>query len=203
MRISSLALAALAIACAKEPEPPVVYRGMMMTPPIAKPDYVFTATDGSAYDFRKETKDKVALLFFGYTNCPDVCPLHMTNLGNVVKQLPPADRDRIKVIFVTTDPERDTPEKLRNWIRTFDTSFVGVAGKPEDLNRLQQHLGMPPSVKEAAPKGSPAGEYGMAHGSAVLAFTADDSLRTIYPMGIRQEDWTADLPKLLKVKPRA
>ena len=203
MRIWTLALVALVAACAKKEEPPVVYRGMMLTPPVAKPDYVFTATDGSAYDFRKETKGKVALLFFGYTNCPDVCPLHMSNLGNVIKQMKPEDRERIKVIFVTTDPERDTPEKLRSWIMSFDSSFVGVAGKPEDLNKLQMSLGMPPAVKETAPKGSPAGAYGMAHGSAVLAFTADDSLRTIYPMGIRQEDWTADLPKLLKVKPRA
>jgi len=203
MKILTLALVALsAMACAKKEEPPVTYRGMMMTPPVAKPDYVFTATDGSAYDFRKETKGKVALLFFGYTNCPDVCPLHMTNLGTVIKQLPPADRDRVKVIFVTTDPERDTPERLRTWIKSFDSSFVGVAGKPEDLNRLQMSLGMPPAAKEAAPKGSPAGAYGVAHGSAVLAFTADDSLRTIYPMGIRQEDWTADLPKLLKVRAR-
>ena len=200
MRITTLALLALvAIGCAKKEEP-VVYRGMMLTPPRPKPDYVFTATDGSAYDFRKETKGKVALLFFGYTNCPDVCPLHMSNLGTVIKQMPAADRDRIKVIFVTTDPERDTPEKLKAWVSNFDSSFVGVAGKPEDLNRLQQSLGMPPAVKETTPKGSPAGAYGMAHGSAVLAFTADDSLRTIYPMGIRQEDWTADLPKLLRVK---
>lgn len=203
MKIWTLALASMAIiACAKKEEP-VVYRGMMLTPPVPKPDYVFTATDGSAYDFRKETKDKVALLFFGYTNCPDVCPLHMANLGNVIKQMPPADRDRIRVIFVTTDPERDTPERLRTWIKGFDTSFVGVAGKPEDLNRLQMSLGMPPATKEAAPKGSPAGAYGVAHGSAVLAFTADDSLRTIYPMGIRQEDWTADLPKLLKVRAKS
>jgi protein SCO1/2 len=202
MRISTLALLAMTtIACAKKEEP-VVYRGMMLTPPVAKPNYVFTGTDGRPYDFKKETSGKVALLFFGYTNCPDVCPLHMTNLGNVIKQLPARDRERIKVVFVTTDPERDTPERLRTWIRNFDTTFVGVAGKPEDLNKLQMSLGMPPAVKETAPKGSPAGAYGVSHGSAVLAFTPDDSLRTIYPMGIRQEDWTADLPKLLKVKAR-
>jgi protein SCO1/2 len=202
MKISTLALLAMAtIACAKKEEP-VVYRGMMLTPPVAKPNYVFTGTDGRPYDFKKETSGKVALLFFGYTNCPDVCPLHMTNLGNVIKQLPARDRERIQVVFVTTDPERDTPEKLRTWIRNFDTTFVGVAGKPEDLNKLQMSLGMPPAVKETALKGSPVGAYGVSHGSAVLAFTADDSLRTIYPMGIRQEDWTADLPKLLKVKAR-
>ena len=202
MKIWTPALVALVFAACAKKEEPVVYRGMMLTPPVAKPNYVFTGTDGRPYDFKKETSGKVALLFFGYTNCPDVCPLHMTNLGNVIKQLPARDRERIQVVFVTTDPERDTPEKLRTWIRSFDTSFVGVAGKPEDLNKLQVSLGMPPAVKETTPKGSPAGAYGVSHGSAVLAFTADDSLRTIYPMGIRQEDWTADLPKLLKVKAR-
>lgn len=202
MKFSIRTLVAFVVlaACARKPEEPIVYRGMMLTPPRPKPDYVFTATDGQPYDFRKETAGKVALLFFGYTNCPDVCPLHMSNLGNVIKQLPPADRERVKVVFVTTDPERDTPEKLKAWVANFDSSFVGVAGKPDDINRLQVSLGMPPATKEEIPKGSPAGAYGIAHGSAVLAFTADDSLRTIYPMGIRQEDWTADLPKLLKVK---
>lgn len=204
MKISMLALLAIAaMGCAKKEEPPVTYRGMMLTPPKPKPDYVFTATDGSAYDFKKETSGKVALLFFGYTNCPDVCPLHMSNLGTVIKQLPAADRERIKVIFVTTDPERDTPDKLRAWLRNFDSTFVGVGGKPADLDKLQMSLGMPPATKEATPKGSPVGAYGVSHGSAVLAFTADDSLRTIYPMGIRQEDWTADLPKLLRVKARS
>jgi protein SCO1/2 len=199
----ALALPLLLAACAK-PEPPQApaYRGMIMTPPLAKPDFTFTSMSGAPYRFREETNDKVTLLFFGYTHCPDVCPMHMANIAAVLRKMPAADRERVKVVFVTTDPQRDTPERLRTWLGNFDSTFVGVEGRMEDVNRLQQSMGMPPAAREDVPTGSPAGAYGIAHGSAVLAFTADDSLRTVYPFGMRQEDFAIDIPLLLKVAPK-
>ena len=186
-------------ACSKPPEPPK-YRGVVMTPPIAKPDFTFTSMSGAPYRFRTETSGKVALLFFGYTHCPDVCPTHMATIARVLKAMPAADRERVKVVFVTTDPQRDTPERLKAWLGNFDSTFVGVSGRMEDVNRLQQAMGMPPAVPEAPLPGSPAGSYGIAHGAAVIAFSPDDSLRTLYPFGMRQEDFAADIPLLLKVK---
>jgi protein SCO1/2 len=191
----------LAAGCAKPEEPPK-YRGMLMTPPLLKPDFTFTSTAGTPYRFRQETDDKLTLLFFGYTHCPDVCPMHMSNLAAVLKRMPAADRERVKVVFVTTDPARDTPERLRTWLRNFDSTFVGVAGRMEDINALQRSMGLPPAAPEPMPAGSSVGSYGIAHGSMVLAFTADDSLRTLYPFGMRQEDFAIDIPLLLKVKPR-
>ena len=197
------AATAAAAACSKPAaEPPPAYRGVVLTPAQPKPDFTFTSMTGAPYRFRDETKDKVALLFFGYTHCPDVCPMHMQNIAAVLKKLPPEDRERIEVVFVTTDPERDTPQRLRAWLGNFDSTFVGVAGTMEDVNRIQRGMGMPPAKKEDAPPGSVAGNYGVAHGAAVLAFTADDSLRTLYPFGMRQEDFAVDIPLLLKVKPR-
>lgn len=199
-----LAVAALGITACNKPDANGVadsgtmFSGPTMTPARAKPDFTFTGVDGKAYDFRKETAGKLTYLFFGYTHCPDVCPLHMANLGAVYKKLPYSDQQRIRVIFVTTDPERDTPERLRTWLSNFSTDFVPVGGRPEELNALQQSMGMPPSVKETAPAGSPAGSYGVAHGAAVLTFTPDDSLRVLYPFGTRQQDFAADIPNLLK-----
>jgi len=200
MRRALIALAVIA-ACSKPEEPPK-YRGVVMTPPLAKPDFTFTSTSGTPYRFKQETNGVVTLLFFGYTHCPDVCPMHMQNLAAVLKRMPAADRQRVKVVFVTTDPARDTPERLKTWLANFDSTFVGVAGRMEDINRLQQSMGMPPAAPEPLPPGSAAGAYGVAHGAAVLAFTADDSLRTLYPFGMRQEDFAVDIPLLLKVKPR-
>lgn len=193
--------ALLGVACSKKEEP-VTYRGVMLTPPKPKPDFMFMSTTGAPYRFRHETDGRLTLLFFGYTHCPDVCPLHMANIAAVLKKLPAADRERVRVVFVTTDPARDTPQQVRAWLDNFDSTFVGVAGRMEDVNRLQQAMGMPPAMREDAPAGSAPGAYGIAHGAAVLAFTADDSLRTLYPFGIRQEDWAADIPQLLKFKPR-
>jgi protein SCO1/2 len=175
-----------------------LFSGPTMSPPRAKPDFTFTGVDGKPYDFRKETAGKLTYLFFGYTNCPDVCPLHMANLGAVYKKLPYSDQQKIRVIFVTTDPERDTPPRLRTWLNNFSTDFVAVGGAPEQLNALQQSMGMPPAVREEAPAGSPAGTYGVAHGAAVLTFTPDDSLRVLYPFGTRQQDFASDIPKLLR-----
>jgi protein SCO1/2 len=200
--LAGLAAVSLAAACGKPDanaaDSGTMFSGPTMSPARAKPEFTFTGVDGKPYDFRKETAGKLTYLFFGYTHCPDVCPLHMANLGAVYKKLPYTDQQKIRVIFVTTDPERDTPTRLRTWLNNFSTDFVAVGGPPEQLNALQQSMGMPPAVREAAPEGSPAGSYGVAHGAAVLTFTPDDSLRVLYPFGTRQQDFASDIPKLLK-----
>lgn len=183
-------------------QPPSQFSGATLTQPRPKPDFTFTRADGTPYDFRRETAGKLTYLFFGYTHCPDICPLHMANLGAVYRKLPFSDQQRIRVVFVTTDPERDTPERLRTWLANFSPDFIGVSGPMDDINALQQSMGMPPAQREAAQEGSPAGQYGVAHGAAVLTFTPDDSLRVLYPFGTRQQDFAKDIPVLLRHVPR-
>ena len=207
-----LGLALALAACAKEaPAPPATYSGMMLTAPRGKPDFTFTSTTGAPYNFRNETDGKLTLLFFGYTYCPDVCPMHMANIAAVLKKLSYADQQRVRVVFVTTDPERDTPDRLRTWLGQIDPSFVGVAGPMDQINGLQQSLGLAPAKIEPAPGATGASKtpdstrqpsYGVAHAAVVLAFTPDDSLRVVYPFGIRQQDWAKDIPQLLRVKAR-
>ena len=182
---------------------------MTLTAPRGKPDFTFTSTTGAPYNFRKETDGKLTLLFFGYTYCPDVCPMHMANIAAVMKKLPYADQQRVRVVFVTTDPERDTPDRLRTWLGQIDPGFVGVAGPMDQINALQQSLGLAPAKIEPAPSNpgvTPDSRrepsYGVAHAAVVLAFTPDDSLRVVYPFGIRQQDWAKDIPQLLRVKAR-
>lgn len=174
------------------------FNGAAVIPPREKPDFWFTATDGRAWNLRRETAGKLTYVFFGYTHCPDVCPLHMANLGAVYGKLSFTDQQRIRVVFVTTDPERDTPERLRTWLGGFHRDFIGVSGPVDRVNTLQQSLGMPPAVKEPVAAGSGAGQYGVSHGAALLAFTADDSLRVLYPFGTRQQELAKDVPHLLQ-----
>lgn len=195
-------LAAIAACAREQPAPPATYSGMMLTPPRGKPDFAFTSTTGAPYQFRKETDGRLTLLFFGYTYCPDVCPMHMANIASVLKKLSYADRQRVKVVFVTTDPERDTPERLRSWLAQIDPSFVGVAGPMDQINALQQSLGLAPAKIEQTTDSSRQPSYGVAHSAVVLAFTPDDSLRVLYPFGVRQQDWARDIPLLLRVKAR-
>src|SRR5437867_1590105 len=96
--------------------PEAGYRGGLVTPPLPKPRFVLTDTSGAPFDFWQRTQGYVTLLFFGYTYCPDQCPMHMANLGTALKKLPAGTADRVKLIFVTTDPARDTPPVLRPWL---------------------------------------------------------------------------------------
>ena len=175
--------------------------GGLLTPPEGKPEFTLTSTDGRPYDFRRNTDGHLTLLYFGYTHCPDVCPIHMSNIAAALRRLPAAERRQVRVIFVTTDPERDTPAVLRAWLDHFDSSFVGLDGTPAALGRVQAMFGMPPAVKSMSDASTPksVGAYGMGHFGGVLAFTPDDSLRVTYPLGVSVDDWATDLSTLMRI----
>jgi protein SCO1/2 len=171
-------------------------RGFLLGQPLAKPEVTLTSTDGTPLNLREATDGFVTLVFFGYTNCPDICPVHMANLGNVVASLDPRIAERIKVVFVTTDPRRDTPAVLREWLDHFSRRFIGLTGDSVTIARAQESLQLAPAVVEQAVAGALA--YTVGHSSLVVAFTADNQAHVVYPFGIRQEDWAHDLPELVR-----
>ena len=170
-------------------------RGWVIDTPVPKPDLTLTDTNGEAFDLRVETEGYLTLVFFGYTYCPDVCPVHMANLGAVFGDLIPEVRDRIKVVFVSTDPERDTPERLRSWLDNFNRSFVGLRGSLEDINAALSTILLP---GVAVIPGEHDSEPLIGHPSAILAFGPDGTARVRYPFGVRQSDWAHDLPLLVE-----
>lgn len=198
LRVLALAtlMAPVLAACGDREESAPAFRGIALTAPIAKPSLILTDFNGRPYDFAAETRDKVALLFFGYTHCPDVCPLHMANIAAVLRQMTAEDRARVVTVFVTTDPERDTPERLREWLANFDPTFVGLTGTKEELARAQQALNLGEATREYLNADSV--NYFVAHAAQVFAFARDGYAYTVYPFGIRQEDWANDLPRLIR-----
>ncbi len=176
--------------------------GVKFAPPHAKPDFTLEDTQGRAYHFANETRGLVTLVYFGYTNCPDVCPTHLANVSAALKKLPADEQSNVRFIFVTTDPNRDTPEKLRAWLDNFDKRFIGLRGGLDSVNAIGARFGLPPATLEPMdPKmAGPQANYGMGHGAQVLAFSADDSLRTEYPSGFTVSDWVNDIPKLAKIR---
>jgi protein SCO1 len=198
-----LGLLLLLVACSREaPRPkPEELRGPRLTTPLPRPDFTLQSLDGSPFAFRQATRGTLTFLFFGYTNCPDVCPLHLANLAWAIRTLPPEQRREVRVVFVTTDPERDTPERLRSWLAHFDSSFVALTGTPAALELAQRAVGMPPAAREGElPNG---GGYGITHPAQLWAFTPDDSAHVIYPWGLAREDLAADLALLLRIWPAA
>jgi protein SCO1 len=170
------------------------YRGGLVTPPLPKPRFTLTDTSGAPFDFWRETDGYVTLLFFGYARCPDQCPLHMANIALGLKKLPAGVGDRVKLIFVTTDPARDTPKVLRSWLNQFDKRFIGLTGSEAAIDAVQAAAGVPVGSKAAR-----AGEdYAVNHANFVLAYTADNLAHVIYPGGVTQQDWAHDLPQLIQ-----
>jgi protein SCO1 len=172
--------------------PEAIYRGGLITPPLPKPRFVLTDTTGAPFDFWNRTQGSVTLLFFGYTYCPDQCPTHMSNIGAALKKLPSGMADQVKLVFVTTDPARDTAVGLRRWLDNFDRHFVGLTGTEADLEAVQKAAGVPRAHKTQP------GNYSIAHGNYVVAYTKDNLAHVIYPGGISKEDWIHDLPILIK-----
>lgn len=184
-------------ACGGGSRRPGELRGTVLPEPWPKPDFTLTATDGRPYDFRRETDGFVTLLFFGYTNCPDVCPVHMANIAAVLRQLPPPTASRIKVVFVTTDPDRDTPERVRSWLGTFDHRFVGLVGPLDTVNAIQREARLAAAMK-LEQQGARGGGYLVGHAAQVVAYTPDNRAHVVYPFGTRQTDWAHDLPRLVE-----
>jgi protein SCO1/2 len=171
---------------------PSGYAGVELARPQPKPDFVLTTTDGRPFDFRRETDGRLTFLFFGYMNCPDICPVHMANLAAALDRLPAEVARDVRVVFVTTDPARDVTARLRQWLDTFDPGFVGLTGTPEELTRAQVAAGLQPASRDT----SGGSDYAVGHAAQVLAYTPDNLGRVQYPFGTRQADWAHDIPLL-------
>ncbi len=187
--VGALALSACAPSNDKTPDPDrLALKGVAPVSPLPKVDFTLTDTHGRPFDFRKETDGKITLLYFGYTYCPDVCPLQMATLAAAMKELDAQVRNRIEVVFVTVDPERDTPERLSHWLGSFDTTFIGVRGTDEQIAKALAFYNFP------APKhvGSEP-NYSVSHPSLVYAFTPDDLGRGMYDSETTKAIWVHDL----------
>ncbi len=192
---ATLAYLTLALpACAGEPLP--AGGGVELPEALPKHDFTLTATDGRPWRFREATAGRLTFLFFGYTSCPDVCPVQIAGLAAAVRELEPEDQRRLAVVFVTTDPARDSPVVLRAWLDQFNRDFVGLTGTEAEADSVQRLFGLAPAVRE--PPG-PDGQYLVGHAAQVIAFGVDDTARTAYPFGQRQTDWAPELRRLLQV----
>lgn len=189
---------ALALAgCAPRGEPQAgPYRGVELVEPLPKPDLEFIDSRGQPYRLAEATAGKVTLLFFGYTSCPDICPVHLANIAAVLDKLPDEVQRDIAVVFVTTDPARDSLPVLHRWVTGFNRGFIGLTGTNSTIMAAQQALGLVPAQRTAAQRRD---QYLVGHATQVIAFTRDGLARVQYPFGTRQRDWAHDLPKLVEV----
>ena len=137
-------------------------------------------------------KGKLTVVFFGYTQCPDVCPTTMAELAQVKKALG-KDGERVQGVFITVDPERDTPELLKAYMAGFDPSFIALRGTPEQTAATAKDF----KVFYAKVPGKSEGSYTMDHTAGSYIFDASGKLRLFTRYGSGAEALTADLKTLL------
>ncbi|QGZ52995.1 redoxin domain-containing protein [Streptomyces sp. QHH-9511] len=164
--------------------------------PFTKPDLVLTDTKGQKFDLRERTKGKPTLIYFGYTHCPDVCPLTMSNIAIAKKQLPKPDQEKLQVVFVTTDPERDTSAELAKWLPAAgDPSFTGLTGDFSAIQAGARQIG----IGIDPPKKEKDGSVVSMHGAQVIAFSpTTDQGYVLYGEDTTVDDYAKDLPKIIK-----
>src|SRR5262249_24709055 len=144
--------------------------GAELTKPFAKPDLVFTDAAGKPFHLVSETAGKVTLVMFGYTSCPDICPVHLANLHAVLDKMPIEIQRDIAVVFVTTHPARDTAAVLDHFVHGFDPSFIALTGSDSIIKAAQRAMQVPLAVKTAGIAGR---DSAVAHAAQVIAFTKD------------------------------
>ena len=201
MRAALLSAAAAAVllvvtgcgAASRAAEPPATTDGRLigLTPATLprKPAIVLTDTSGKHYSLTAETRGKLTYLYFGYTNCPDACPLTMGTIAAAVHRQPAALRKQVAVVFVTVDPKRDTPDVLRQWLDNYDMSFVGLTGTEAQVRAAEEAAGVPP-----APRGT------LNHSTLVLAYSPDNLSHVVYSSGFTARDYAHDIPLLLRYR---
>jgi protein SCO1/2 len=173
----------------RTPDPDdLALRGTKPYEPLPKVSFTLTDTRGRPYDFRARTDGHITLLFFGYTYCPDVCPVHMATLASAMEELDPAVRDGVRVVFVSVDPQRDTPERLHKWLSSFDSSFVGLRGTEESVAGALAFYRYPPPERSGEEEG-----YTVGHPAFVYAFTPDNRGRALYGVETTRAMWVHDL----------
>lgn len=177
---------ALVTACAPNVSTDAL-QGVKIDPPQPKPEFTLTDTSGQPFDFTAETEGKLTLLYFGYLNCPDICPVQLAQIAETFDRLPDVGREA-EVVFVTVDPGRDSPEEIRAFLDRFDSRFVGLTGTLEELATAQTAAGVPAAVFDGE-----GDDYTVSHDARVLAYAPDGLMHSFYPFGVRQSEWNNDL----------
>ena len=173
--------------------------GTRLDPPFDVADVALQDVDGASYSLTGDTDALLTLVFFGYTNCPDICGQVMATLAGTMTRLSDADREDVDVVFVTTDPARDDARTVQAYTERYDPSFRGLTGDLDDIVALGRSVGV--GVDAGDPidhdgDGEPDG-YDVTHGTHVIGVTPDDQAPVYWSQEVSQAQLAADVHQLL------
>ena len=167
------------------------YQGIKLDQPYDVPDIALTGADGKPFDLA--TQGKRTLVFFGYTNCPDICQVVMSTIASGLAKLPQSDQEKLQVVFVTTDPARDTGPVLRSYLDRFNPAFLGATGSLKDISALGKPLGIDIMKGQKLPSGG----YEVNHTTNVIAVRGGQG-DLVWTASTSPSEIAEDLEKILK-----
>jgi len=172
---------------------PVGFRGTSYAEPYpVAPEIELTQANGNNFRL-SDVRGKIVMLFFGYTSCPDVCPTTMAELKQALEKLG-NQADQVQVLYVTVDPQRDTPERVQEYVDHFNPSFIGLSGSESELTTVWNDYGI---FREIV-NGKSAAGYLVNHTARVTLIDQQGNLRVSFPFDTPVEDMVHDLKLLLQ-----
>jgi protein SCO1/2 len=175
---------------------PYRYQGSVIDPPIPAPDIALVDQNEQPFQLSERRSDdgkrKITLIFFGYVHCPDVCPVTLSEFRQIKAELA-EQAEQIEFIFITVDPDRDTPEILRKHLANFDPTFIGLTGSLEQLQQVWKDFNI--IVYHHEP--TEAGGYLVDHTARVYVVDRNAELRMTYPFGTGAQVMVEDMRHLI------
>jgi protein SCO1 len=163
------------------------FQGSRIDPPIAAPDFTLTQANGEEFQL-SEQRGKVVLIFFGYTFCPDVCPTTLAEYKVMHEELGEA-AEQVEFVYITVDPERDTPEVIDRYARAFNPEFIGLSGEESELQPIYDRYGVFREIQEAQASGS----YLVAHTSVIYVIDKEGNWRLTFPFEMGPYEMAEDV----------
>lgn len=171
--------------------PSYTYQGSVLEPALPANDFELTNQDGQPFRLIDQ-RGKPVLMFFGYTNCPDVCPTTLYEYKQIASNLGEVG-DQVVFTFITVDPNRDTPEQLKTYVQGFNPAFVGLTGAEGDLKPVWDAYGV---YREVQDSDSALG-YLVDHTARIYVLDTEGQLRLTFPFGMDVNAMTDDIRHLL------
>lgn len=182
-------LALVAAGCGGRP----VYASTVVEPPAPMPDVQLRT--GGGRNFRvADLRGHPVALYVGYTHCPDVCPVTMSHLGAAFEQLPASLREDVKVVMITADPARDTPDDMTKYVHFFNDRFIGVSGDTATVLAALREWGISPECSTPSPDGA----YTVTHPASVFILDRNGALRLRMPHDLDPAQMARDLTQVAR-----
>ncbi len=171
------------------------WRGVPIELDRQLPEVTLSDTAGQPVTLGDEFLGDPTLLFFGYTHCPDICPIHLAAISAAMREVG-ISFDEMDVVFVSVDPDRDTPERIDEYLANFNSRITGLHADIATVEQALAALDLPgPIVEGPDPRGE--GDL-IGHPAQVIGFDSDGQAQRVWPFGARRADWVVDLPRIVE-----